>query len=191
MGRMRSSWPTLACPSGDGSRFWSHEWEKHGTCSASVLDQHSYFQTALDLKKRVNLLKLLQDAGTYHKLVASSKGWHARRHGACCMLLQVFDQTAAFTAWGTYLAPSEMPSATLPESSATPMNSGTGNCIRSTCVWILRGRSSSGVLSTLRVSALPESSSLRFEMSTYMYLIINIISAQSYFKNPINICQNK
>lgn len=77
MGRMRSSWPTLACPSGDGSRFWSHEWEKHGTCSASVLDQHSYFQTALDLKKRVNLLKLLQDAGTYHKLVASSKGWHA------------------------------------------------------------------------------------------------------------------
>ncbi|CAL9150549.1 unnamed protein product, partial [Musa hybrid cultivar] len=63
MGRMRLSWPTLACPSGDGSRFWSHEWEKHGTCSASVLDQHSYFQTALDLKKRVNLLKLLQDAG--------------------------------------------------------------------------------------------------------------------------------
>ncbi|RRT54353.1 hypothetical protein B296_00009188 [Ensete ventricosum] len=61
--RMQTNWPTLACPSGDGSRFWSHEWRKHGTCSESLLDQRSYFQAALDLKKQVDLLKVLQDAG--------------------------------------------------------------------------------------------------------------------------------
>lgn len=61
--RMQRNWPTLACPSGDGSTFWSHEWNKHGTCSESVLDQHSYFKSALDLKDKLNLLQVLQDAG--------------------------------------------------------------------------------------------------------------------------------
>ncbi|XP_021746760.1 ribonuclease 1-like [Chenopodium quinoa] len=59
--RMRTEWPTLACPSGDGLKFWSHEWEKHGTCSA--LGQHDYFQTALDLKNQANLLQSLTSAG--------------------------------------------------------------------------------------------------------------------------------
>ncbi|CAL9049687.1 unnamed protein product [Musa acuminata subsp. burmannicoides] len=63
MGMMQMNWPTLACPSGDGSSFWSHEWRKHGTCSESLLDQRSYFQAALYLKKQVDLLKVLQDAG--------------------------------------------------------------------------------------------------------------------------------
>ncbi|WOK96832.1 extracellular ribonuclease LE-like [Canna indica] len=63
IGSMRSKWPTLACPSGDGSSFWSHEWEKHGTCSEVILDQHSYFEAALNLKKRYNLLQILQNAG--------------------------------------------------------------------------------------------------------------------------------
>ncbi|KAK9119253.1 hypothetical protein Scep_017346 [Stephania cephalantha] len=61
--RMEREWPTLACPSGDGDKFWSHEWEKHGTCSASYLDQHGYFEAALNLKERANLLKALQNAG--------------------------------------------------------------------------------------------------------------------------------
>ncbi|CAO2829584.1 unnamed protein product [Amaranthus hypochondriacus] len=59
--RMQREWPTLACPSGDGMKFWSHEWEKHGTCSS--LDQHSYFQFTLDLKNQVNLLQALATAG--------------------------------------------------------------------------------------------------------------------------------
>ncbi|MQL79548.1 hypothetical protein Taro_011993 [Colocasia esculenta] len=63
IGRMQAEWPTLACPSGDGLTFWEHEWEKHGTCSESVLDQHHYFQTALDLKDKLNLLGILRDAG--------------------------------------------------------------------------------------------------------------------------------
>ncbi|OVA00091.1 Ribonuclease T2-like [Macleaya cordata] len=60
---LQSNWPTLACPSGNGTKFWSHEWEKHGTCSESVLDQQGYFEAALSLKKQVDLLTILQNAG--------------------------------------------------------------------------------------------------------------------------------
>ncbi|KAG9451323.1 hypothetical protein H6P81_011288 [Aristolochia fimbriata] len=60
---MQMNWPSLACPSSDGLQFWEHEWEKHGTCSESILTQYQYFQTALNLKQQANLLLLLQDAG--------------------------------------------------------------------------------------------------------------------------------
>jgi len=60
---MQKNWPTLACPSGNGVSFWTHEWEKHGTCSESVLDQHGYFQAALSLQKQANLLQALASAG--------------------------------------------------------------------------------------------------------------------------------
>ncbi|THG23270.1 intracellular ribonuclease LX-like [Camellia sinensis] len=60
--RLEKDWPTLACPSGDGLKFWGHEWNKHGTCAESVFDQHSYFQTALDLKNKANLLQALTTA---------------------------------------------------------------------------------------------------------------------------------
>ncbi|ESR51938.1 hypothetical protein CICLE_v10032651mg [Citrus x clementina] len=59
---MQKNWPTLACPSGNGITFWSHEWEKHGTCSESVLNQHQYFQTALNLKNQIHLLQALRTA---------------------------------------------------------------------------------------------------------------------------------
>ncbi|KAL5981182.1 hypothetical protein ACLOJK_029103 [Asimina triloba] len=49
--------------SGSGLSFWEHEWEKHGTCSESVLGQRAYFRTALNLKNQVNLLQILKDAG--------------------------------------------------------------------------------------------------------------------------------
>ncbi|KAK7274839.1 hypothetical protein RIF29_15938 [Crotalaria pallida] len=58
---LKSDWPTLACPSNDGIQFWTHEWDKHGTCSA--LDEHSYFEAALSLKSKVNLLQALTSAG--------------------------------------------------------------------------------------------------------------------------------
>ncbi|KAG6654290.1 hypothetical protein CIPAW_05G134800 [Carya illinoinensis] len=61
--RMQTSWPSLACPSSDGTGFWSHEWEKHGTCSESVLDQYGYFEAALNLKKKVDLLQILGSEG--------------------------------------------------------------------------------------------------------------------------------
>ncbi|KAJ8760842.1 hypothetical protein K2173_021880 [Erythroxylum novogranatense] len=62
---LQKNWPTLACPSSDGVTFWSHEWEKHGTCSESVLNQHAYFATGIKLKKQVNLLQALQSAGIH------------------------------------------------------------------------------------------------------------------------------
>ncbi|XP_031475044.1 ribonuclease 1-like [Nymphaea colorata] len=60
---MEKQWPSLSCPSSDGTSFWSHEWEKHGTCSESVLNQHQYFQAALNLKTQLNLLHILTKAG--------------------------------------------------------------------------------------------------------------------------------
>ncbi|XP_011070993.1 extracellular ribonuclease LE isoform X1 [Sesamum indicum] len=61
--RLEVSWATLACPTNNGTKFWSHEWEKHGTCSESVLDQHSYFEATLNIKDKVNLLHILEAAG--------------------------------------------------------------------------------------------------------------------------------
>ncbi|XP_047326341.1 intracellular ribonuclease LX-like [Impatiens glandulifera] len=63
--RMQVEWPTLSCPSGDGFKFWSHEWNKHGTCSANVLNQRSFFQKTLHFKIKSNLLQHLMDAGIY------------------------------------------------------------------------------------------------------------------------------
>ncbi|KAI5437435.1 ribonuclease 1 [Lathyrus oleraceus] len=60
---LQKNWPTLACPSGDGIQFWTHEWEKHGTCSESSLKQHDYFETTLNLKQKSNLLEALTSAG--------------------------------------------------------------------------------------------------------------------------------
>ncbi|OIW04762.1 hypothetical protein TanjilG_08645 [Lupinus angustifolius] len=60
---LQSDWPTLACPSNDGINFWTHEWDKHGTCSESNLNQHDYFEAALKLKQQANLLKALKSAG--------------------------------------------------------------------------------------------------------------------------------
>ncbi|XP_006344331.1 ribonuclease 1-like [Solanum tuberosum] len=63
MSDMQKDWPTLACPKNNGKKFWAHEWNKHGTCSLSMLDMHSYFQVTLALKEKVNLLQLLKNAG--------------------------------------------------------------------------------------------------------------------------------
>ncbi|GER41414.1 ribonuclease NW [Striga asiatica] len=61
--RMQQDWATLACPSNDGTKFWSHEWDKHGTCSEPVLDQNAYFKAALNLKSKLDLLQILRSAG--------------------------------------------------------------------------------------------------------------------------------
>ncbi|KAJ9563786.1 hypothetical protein OSB04_008946 [Centaurea solstitialis] len=71
---LQKEWPTLACPSGDGLKFWRHEWEKHGTCAESVFDEHGYFEAGLSLKKKANLLGALEhagitpDDGKFHKM---------------------------------------------------------------------------------------------------------------------------
>ncbi|KAJ3690349.1 hypothetical protein LUZ61_019513 [Rhynchospora tenuis] len=59
---LQPNWASLACPSSDSTSFWQHEWEKHGTCSETVLDEHSYFQDALNLKSMTKLLSCLKSA---------------------------------------------------------------------------------------------------------------------------------
>ncbi|PON58661.1 Ribonuclease T2-like [Trema orientale] len=63
IGSMKKYWPSMSCPRNDGTRFWSHEWVKHGTCSKSVLDQRNYFLTTLNLRMKVNILLALKRAG--------------------------------------------------------------------------------------------------------------------------------
>ncbi|XP_073138819.1 extracellular ribonuclease LE-like [Henckelia pumila] len=61
--KMQQNWPSLAYPCGNGTELWAYEWEKHGTCSESVLDQHDYFKSALELKSKLDLLQILQSEG--------------------------------------------------------------------------------------------------------------------------------
>ncbi|KAI3900691.1 hypothetical protein MKW98_009301 [Papaver atlanticum] len=65
---LQKNWPTLACPSGNGDAFWGHEWNKHGTCSESCLNQHDYFASALKLKRKINLLRILANSGKIYDL---------------------------------------------------------------------------------------------------------------------------
>lgn len=60
--RLRKEWPSVTCPD-IGRKFWVHEWNKHGSCSKSVLSEIPYFQAALNLKYKVNLLHALASFG--------------------------------------------------------------------------------------------------------------------------------
>lgn len=61
-GSLRQAWPSFTCPQ-IGRKFWVHEWNKHGTCSKSVLSETAYFQAAINLKNKVNILQALAKAG--------------------------------------------------------------------------------------------------------------------------------
>lgn len=61
---LQKDWPSLACPS-SCTQLWGEEWEKHGTCSQSLLDQYGYFLQALVVKDVVDILQMLQLDGTY------------------------------------------------------------------------------------------------------------------------------
>ncbi|KAK9684820.1 hypothetical protein RND81_10G235100 [Saponaria officinalis] len=62
-------WPTLSCGStstchGHKGSFYAHEWEKHGTCSASVTgDEYNYFLTTLNIYFKYNITEVLNEAG--------------------------------------------------------------------------------------------------------------------------------
>ncbi|KAL5196491.1 hypothetical protein ABZP36_000003 [Zizania latifolia] len=61
IGDMQQSWATLSCKNNENFAFWTHEWDKHGSCSN--FDQHTYFQLALQYQARFNLTAILADAG--------------------------------------------------------------------------------------------------------------------------------
>jgi len=51
---------------GDGFEFWSHEWDKHGTCAESLTsldNEFNYFSEALNLMENFNVMNALQSAG--------------------------------------------------------------------------------------------------------------------------------
>lgn len=61
---MNKFWPDVLHP--NQSQLWKHEWQKHGTCAASLscLDtQHKYFSTSLDLYKKTDLNSFLEKSG--------------------------------------------------------------------------------------------------------------------------------
>ncbi|NXC94896.1 RNT2B Ribonuclease, partial [Certhia familiaris] len=56
MSDMRHYWPDVLHSSLNRTQFWKHEWEKHGTCAATleVLNsQKKYFGKALDLYQQI------------------------------------------------------------------------------------------------------------------------------------------
>ncbi|CDP16222.1 unnamed protein product [Coffea canephora] len=70
--QLDSIWPNLDQPRPEydrlGSRvlaqsFWGHEWNKHGTCSENMYNQTQYFDLAIKLKNRYNLLSILEQGG--------------------------------------------------------------------------------------------------------------------------------
>ncbi|GMR58030.1 hypothetical protein PMAYCL1PPCAC_28225 [Pristionchus mayeri] len=63
--QMRTKWPNLF-PKTPEDQLWSHEWEKHGTCSKSdpLLDsQFKYFNMSLFLLDHVNLRTRMEQKG--------------------------------------------------------------------------------------------------------------------------------
>ena len=61
---LEQEWPTFTCPQ-IGRKFWLHEWNKHGACSKSVLEEIQYFEAALNLKNKFNILQILGKANIY------------------------------------------------------------------------------------------------------------------------------
>ncbi|CAI0556181.1 unnamed protein product [Linum tenue] len=59
LGAMDRQWPNLKRGGRDpNSQFWTHEWNKHGTCSRMSLQ--NYFRRAVDRAASVDVLRLLR-----------------------------------------------------------------------------------------------------------------------------------
>ncbi|XP_021748668.1 ribonuclease 1-like [Chenopodium quinoa] len=59
---LRKEWPPFTCPQ-IGKKYWQHEWNKHGTCAKSVLDEMAYFHVTLNLNNKINIIQALAKAG--------------------------------------------------------------------------------------------------------------------------------
>ncbi|XP_022158938.1 ribonuclease MC-like [Momordica charantia] len=59
--QLNQYWPDVV--NGNHQRFWEHEWSKHGTCSEKQFPGRAYFQNALNIAKRHDLLSILKKAG--------------------------------------------------------------------------------------------------------------------------------
>ncbi|RYR58073.1 hypothetical protein Ahy_A05g023755 [Arachis hypogaea] len=61
-GQLEIDWPNLNGQSLN-DKFWEDEWNKHGTCSLNKFQQFQYFSLAIDIKNKLDILRLLENAG--------------------------------------------------------------------------------------------------------------------------------
>ncbi|RWR79377.1 extracellular ribonuclease LE-like protein [Cinnamomum micranthum f. kanehirae] len=54
-------WSTIKCPSTNALPNWKNSWKTSGVCSG--LSEHNYFKTALELRKKLNLLSIFKKNG--------------------------------------------------------------------------------------------------------------------------------
>nr|XP_010925305.2 extracellular ribonuclease LE [Elaeis guineensis] len=58
-----SYWSNIKCPSTNGQSTWKKTWKLYGVCSG--MNETDYFQFALELRAKVDLLSLLSKKGIY------------------------------------------------------------------------------------------------------------------------------
>nr|AAT69245.1 S2-RNase protein [Prunus armeniaca] len=57
---LKISWPDVE--SGNDTKFWEGEWNKHGTCSEQILNQMQYFERSHAMWTSYNITKILKNA---------------------------------------------------------------------------------------------------------------------------------
>nr|QCF59422.1 S3-RNase [Prunus dulcis] len=58
--KLKRSWPDVE--SGNDTKFWEDEWNKHGTCSEQTLNQFQYFERSQDMWMSYNITEILKNA---------------------------------------------------------------------------------------------------------------------------------
>nr|CAC27788.1 RNase S5 [Prunus avium] len=58
--KLRISWPDVE--SGNDTKFWGDEWNKHGTCSQRILNQFQYFERSQQMWRSYNITNILKKA---------------------------------------------------------------------------------------------------------------------------------
>ncbi|RWR77480.1 extracellular ribonuclease LE-like protein [Cinnamomum micranthum f. kanehirae] len=61
IGDLYVHWPSIKCPSNNGVSQWRDAWTNYGVCSG--LSEEDYFDKALKLRKKINLLSVLKGHG--------------------------------------------------------------------------------------------------------------------------------
>lgn len=92
--RLMKYWPNLFTDESKTS-FWKHEYEKHGTCAATVSGletEHEFFKVAMDLRDKYDMGRILSDESITPRVVpykgsdvkaAINKGLNAKGCATC------------------------------------------------------------------------------------------------------------
>ncbi|RWR77478.1 extracellular ribonuclease LE-like protein [Cinnamomum micranthum f. kanehirae] len=63
IGDLYVHWPSIKCPSNNGVSQWRDAWTNYGVCSG--LSEEDYFDKALKLRKKINMLSVLKWKGIF------------------------------------------------------------------------------------------------------------------------------